>query len=131
MARMGAMAVSTTGAMAGMGATAIATRRVPMRAPVLRADGLGRLTHLPHAVLQPLLVILLLVAVVAALWHARAARTWPAMALAGLIMVAAGLYASIDAVVSEGGYGVVRAVLLRASVLLPWVGRRGRLVRVR
>lgn len=123
------MAVSTTGAMAGMGAAATATRRVPMLAQVLRAVGLGGLTHLPHAVLQPLLVILLLVAVVAALWHARAARTWQAMALADLIMVAAaGLYASIYVAVSEGGYGVALAVLLLASVLLPWVGRYGHLV---
>ncbi len=91
--------------------------------------GLGALIHVPNAVLQPLLIVLLLVASGAALWRARSARTIPALALALLIVAAAAsLYASIYITVSESGYGLALAVLLLASVLSAWSGRRrGRL----
>ncbi len=100
MASMGAMvAASTAGAtagMAGMGAAATSTPHVPAVTRALRAVGLGALTHVPNAVLQPLLIVLLVVATGAALWRARGARTTVALAFAVLIVAAAvGLYASI------------------------------------
>ena len=128
MASMGAMAaVSTAGAMAGMGAAAASTPRPAALTRALRAIGLGGLTHLSNAVLQPLFMILLLVAVAAALWQARAARTRQVVVLAILIVLAVvGLYGSIYVTVSETGYWVAVVVLVLASVLLPWASRRGR-----
>ena len=133
MASMGAtVAASVAGAtagMAGMGAAAATTTHVPAVTHALRAVGLGALTHVPNAVLQPLLIILLLIASGAALWRARVARTTPALTLALVIIAAAtGLYASIYVTVSETGYWLALVVLLLASVLSAWVGRRrGRL----
>ena len=133
MASMGAMAAaSTAGAtagMAGMGGAVASTPHVPAITRVLRAVGLDALTHVPNAVLQPLLIVLLLVAIGAALWRARIAQTTPALALALIIVVAAaGLYASIYVTVSEGGYWVALAILMLTSVLSAWSGRRrGRL----
>jgi len=133
MASMGAMvAASTAGAtagMAGMGAVAASTPHVPAVTHALRAVGLGALTHVPNAVLQPLLIVLLLIAIGAALWRARVARTTPALTLALVIVAAAvGLYASIYVTVSETGYWLALVVLILASVLSAWVGRRrGRL----
>jgi len=133
MASMGAMVAATTASatagMAGMGAAAASTPHVPAITRALRAVGLGALTHVPNAVLQPLLIILLLIAIGAALWRARVARTTPALTLALVIVAAAaGLYASIYITVSETGYWIALAVLLLASVLSAWVGRRrGRL----
>lgn len=129
MASMGAMvAASTAGAvtgMAGMGAAAAASPHVPTVTRVLRAVGLGGLTHLPNTVLQPLLIALLLVSVGAALRSARLARTTRAAALTLLIVVAAaGLYASIYIAVSEAGYWIALVVLLLASLLAAWPGRR-------
>ncbi len=129
MASMGAMvAASTAGAtagMAGMGAAAATTTHVPAVTHVLRAVGLGALTHIPNAVLQPLLLVLLLVAIGATLWRARSARTIPALALALLIIAAAAvLYASIYITVSETGYWIALAILILASVLSAWSGRR-------
>ncbi len=134
MASMGAMvAASTAGAtagMAGMGAAAASTPHVPAITRALRAVGLGALTHVPNAVLQPLLIVLLLVAIGAALWRARIARTTVALSLALLIIAAAvGLYASIYVTVSEGGYWITLAVLILASVLSAWSGRRRGLLR--
>jgi len=134
MASMGAMvAASTAGAtagMAGMGAAAASTSHVPAITRTLRATGLGALTHVPNAVLQPLLIVLLLVAIGAALWRARIARTTVALSLALLIIAAAvGLYASIYVTVSEGGYWITLAVLILASVLSSWSGRRRGLLR--
>jgi len=86
MASMGAMVAAstagTTAGMAGMGAAATSTPHVPIVTRALRAVGLGALTHAPNAVLQPLLIVLLLVAIGAALWRARIARTTPALSLA-------------------------------------------------
>ncbi len=130
MASMGAMvAASTAGATAGMGAVAASTPHVPAVTHALRAVGLGALTHVPNAVLQPLLIVLLLIAIGAALWRARVARTTPALTLALVIVAAAvGLYASIYVTVSETGYWLALVVLILASVLSAWVGRRrGRL----
>ena len=133
MASMGAMvAASTAGVtagMAGMGATAASSPHIPAITRALRAVGLGALTHLPNAVLQPLLLVLLFVATGAALWRARGAPTTVALALALLIVAAAvGLYASIYVAVSETGYWIALAVLLLASVFSAWSGRRrGRL----
>ncbi len=129
MASMGAMvAASTAGAtagMAGMGAAAASTPHVPIVTRALRALGLGALTHVSNAVLQPLLIVLLLVAIGAALWRARIARTTSALSLALLIIAsAAGLYASIYITVSETGYWITLAVLILASVLSAWSGRR-------
>lgn len=120
MASMGAMAaVSTAGTMAGMGAAATATTRTPVLTQALRAIGLGGLAHLSNAVLQPLLIILLLVAVAAALWQARATPTKLTMTRAIFIMLAAvGLYASIYVAVSEVGYWIALPALVLASVLL-------------
>ncbi len=134
MASMGAMvAASTAGVtagMAGMGAAAASTSHVPAITRTLRATGLGTLTHVPNAVLQPLLIVLLLVAIGAALWRARSARTTVALSLALLIIAAAvGLYASIYVTVSEGGYWITLAVLILASVLSSWSGRRRGLLR--
>jgi len=134
MASMGAMvAASTAGAtagMAGMGAAAASTSHVPAITRTLRATGLSALTHVPNAVLQPLLIVLLLVAIGAALWRARSARTTVALSLALLIIAAAvGLYASIYVTVSEGGYWITLAVLILASVLSSWSGRRRGLLR--
>jgi hypothetical protein len=134
MASMGAMvAASTAGAtagMAGMGAAAASTSHVPAITRTLRATGLGALTHVSNAVLQPLLIVLLLVAIGAALWRARIARTTVALSLALLIIAAAvGLYASIYVTVSEGGYWITLAVLILASVLSSWSGRRRGLLR--
>ena len=134
MASMGAMvAASTAGAtagMAGMGAAAASTSHVPAITRTLRATGLGALTHVSNAVLQPLLIVLLLVAIGAALWRARSARTTVALSLALLIIAAAvGLYASIYVTVSEGGYWITLAVLILASVLSSWSGRRRGLLR--
>ncbi len=130
MASMGAMVAastaSVTAGMAGMGATAASSPHIPAVTRALRAVGLGALTHLPNAVLQPLLIVLLLVATGAALWRARSARTTVVLALALLIVAAAvGLYASIYVTVSETGYWIALAVLLLASVLSAWSGRRG------
>ncbi len=132
MASMGAMvAASAAGAtagmagMAGMGAVAATTTHVPIVTRALRAVGLGALTHVPNTVLQPLLIVLLLIASGAALWRARVAWTTPALTLALVIVAAAvGLYASIYITVSETGYGIALAVLLLASVLSTWSGRR-------
>jgi len=137
MASMGAMvAASTAGAtagMAGMGAAAAAaatTTHVPAVTHMLRAVGLGELTHIPNAVLQPLLLVLLLVAIGAALWRARVARTIPALALALLIIAAAAvLYASIYITISETGYWIALVVLILASVLSAWPRRRRSRVR--
>lgn len=133
MASMGAMMAATTASatagMAGMGAAIASTPHVPAITRALRAVGLGALTHAPNAVLQPLLIILLLIASGAALWRARVARTTPALTLA-LVSIAAviGLYASIYVTVSETGYWLALVVLILASVLSAWVGRRrGRL----
>jgi len=130
MASMGAMvAASTAGVTAGLGAAAASTPHLPAITRALGVVGLGALTHVPNAVLQPLLIVLLLVAIGAALWRARIARTTPALSLALLIIAAAvGLYASIYVTVSETGYWITLAVLLLASVLSSWSGRRrGRL----
>jgi len=133
MASMGAMgaasAAGATAGMAGMGAVAASTPHVPAVTHALRAVGLGALTHVPNAVLQPLLIVLLLVASGATLWRARSARTTPALTFALVIVAAAvGLYASIYVTVSETGYGIALVVLILASVLSAWVGRRrGRL----
>ena len=93
MASMGAMVAATTAGatagMAGMGAAAASTPHVPAITRALRAVGLGALTHVPNAVLQPLLIILLLIAIGAALWRARNAWTAQALALALLIVAAA------------------------------------------
>jgi len=129
MASMGPMvaasAVGATAGMAGMGAVAASTPHVPAVTHALRAVGLGALTHVPNAVLQPLLIVLLLVASGAALWRARGARTTRALTLALVIVAAAvGLYASIYVTVSETGYGLALVVLLLASVLSTWSGRR-------
>ncbi len=134
MASMGAMvATSTAGAtagMAGMGAAAATTTHVPAVTHMLRAVGLGELTHIPNAVLQPLLLVLLLVALGAALWRARVARTMPALALALLIIAtAAVLYASIYITISETGYWIALVVLILASVLSAWPRRRRSRVR--
>jgi len=133
MASMGAMiaasAAGATAGMAGMSAVAASTPHVPAVTRALRVVGLGALTHVPNTVLQPLLLVLLLVASGAALWRARSAQTTPALALALLIIAAAvGLYASIYITVSEPGYWIALAVLIFASVLSAWSGRRrGRL----
>jgi len=129
MASMGAMVAATTASatagMAGMGAAAASTPHVPAITRALRAVGLGALTHVPNAVLQPLLIILLLIAIGAALWRARSARTTPALTLALVIVAAAvGLYASIYVTVSETGYWLALVVLILASILSAWVGRR-------
>ncbi len=129
MASMGAMvaasAAGATAGMAGMGAAAASTPHVPAITRALRAVGLGALTHVPNTVLQPLLIVLLLIASGAALWRARVAQTTPALTLALVIVVAAaGLYASIYVTVSEAGYWLALVVLLLASVLSAWVGRR-------
>jgi len=129
MASMGAMVAATTASatagMAGMGAAAVSTPHVPAITRALRAVGLGALTHVPNAVLQPLLIILLLIAIGAALWRARGARTTPALTLALVIVAAAtGLYASIYVTASATGYWLALVVLLLASVLSAWVGRR-------
>ncbi len=133
MASMGAMiaasAAGATAGMAGMSAVAASTPHVPAVTRALRVVGLGALTHVPNTVLQPLLLVLLLVASGAALWRARSAQTTPTLALALLIIAAAvGLYASIYITVSEPGYWIALAVLIFASVLSAWSGRRrGRL----
>ncbi len=129
MASMGAMvAASTAGAtaaMAGMGAAAASTPHAPAITRALRAVGLGVLTHVPNAVLQPLLIALLLVASGAALWRARSARTAAALTLALLVIAAAAaLYASIYVTVSEGGYWIALMALILASILSAWSGRR-------
>lgn len=126
------VAASTAGAtvgMAGMGAAATSTPHVPALTRTLRAVGLGALTHVPNAVLQPLLIVLLLVAIGAALWRARSARTAQALVLALIIIAAAaGLYASIYVTVSETAYWIALVTLILASVLSAWSGRRwGRL----
>jgi len=130
MASMGAMvaasAAGATAGMAGMGAVAASTPHVPAVTHALRAVGLGALTHVPNAVLQPLLIVLLLVASGATLWRARGTRTTPALTLALVIVAAAvGLYASIYVTVSETGYGIALVVLILASVLSTWHVRRG------
>jgi len=132
MASMGAMVAATTtsatAGMAAMGAAAASTPHVPAITRALRAVGLGALTHVPNAVLQPLLIILLLIAIGAALWRARNAWTAQALALALIVAAAVGLYASIYVTVSETGYWLALVVLILASVLSAWVGRRrGRL----
>jgi len=134
MASMGAMvAASTAGAMAGMagmGAVAVSMPHVPIVTRALRAVGLGALTHVSNAVLQPLLIVLLLVAIGAALWRVRSARTAQALTVALLIVAAAtDLYASIYVTVSEGGYWITLTVLILASVLSAWSGRRRGLLR--
>ena len=130
MVSMGTMAAASTASatadMAGMGATAASTPHVPAIIHALQAVGLGGLTHLSNAVLQPLLIILLLIAMGAALWRTWVARTGPAAALALVTSAAAaGLYASIYLAVSEAGYWIALVVLLLASVLSGWAGRRG------
>jgi hypothetical protein len=130
MASMGAMGAAATAGMAGMSAVA-ATPHVPAVTRALRAVGLGVLTHVPNAVLQPLLIVLLLVAIGTALWRARSARTTAALALTLLIVAAAaGLYASIYLTVSETGYWIALAVLILASILSAWAGRRRGTVRI-
>jgi len=129
MASMGAMAAaSTTGAaagMAGMVAAATSTPHVPAATHALQAVGLGGLTHLSNAVLQALFLVLLLIAVSAALWRARVARTgWAAALAAVTIAAAAGLYTSIYLVVSDTGYWIALVALLLASTLSGWAGRR-------
>jgi hypothetical protein len=127
MASMGAMAAtaSATAGMAGMGAAAATTPHVLAITHALQAVGLGGLTHLSNTGLQPLLIVLLLITLGATLWHARAARTGPAVALALVtVAVAAGLYASIYIAVSEAGYWSALVVLLLASALVGWAGRR-------
>ena len=127
MASMGALGAATAGAtagMAGMGAAAATTPHIPAVTRALRAVGFGALTHVPNTVLQPLLIVVLLVASGAALWRARVARTTLALALALLTSVAAaGLYASIYLTVSETGYWLALAVLLLASLLSTGAGR--------
>jgi hypothetical protein len=135
MASMGAMAVasaaSAAAGMAGMGAATATAVHVPAVTRALQAVGLGGLTHLSNAVLQPLLIVLLLIAMGAALWRAWVARTGAAMALALVTVVAAvGLYASIYLALSDTGYWLALAVLLLASVLSVWAGRRGGVPRV-
>ena len=133
MASMGTMvAASTTGAtagMAGMGAAATSIPHVPAITRALRTVGLGALTHVPNTMLQPLLLVLLVVAIGSALWRARDTQTVQALTLALLVIAAAaGLYASIYVMVSETGYWIALAALLLASVLSAWSGRRkGRL----
>jgi hypothetical protein len=130
---MGAMtAASTAGAvtgMAGMATTTESTSHVPAVTRVLRAVGLGGLTQLPNAVLQPLLIALLLLVIGAALWRAYVARTARAIALGALIVgAAAGLYASIYLTVSEVGYWLALTLLLLATLLAegrPRLLRRG------
>lgn len=128
MGSMGAMVAASTagavGGMAGMGATATTAPHVPALTRALQAVGLDGLTHVPNAVLQPLLIVLLLVASGAALWRARTARTARAMALAVVIVLAAAvLYASIYIRVSEAGYWVAMVVLILASIFAAWSGR--------
>ncbi len=129
MASMGAMVAASTAGMAGMGAAAASTPHVPAITRALRAVGLGPLTHVPNAVLHPLLIVLLLVAIGAALWRARVAQTTRALTLALVIVAAAvGLYAFIYITVSETGYWFALVVLILASVLSAWSERRrGRL----
>ena len=99
---------------------------VPAVTRALHAVGLDGLTHLSNAVLQPLLIVLLLIAMSTALWRAWAARTQTAAALALVTSVAgAGLYSSIYLVVSETGYWIALVALLLASVLSGWAGRQG------
>ena len=131
MASMGAMAAaSTAGAltgMAGMGAATASISQLPAVTRALQAIGLGGLTHLPNAVLQPLLMVLLLVAIGAALWRVHRARTARASALALVIVAAAaGLYTSIYIAIAETGYWTALVVLAGASILSAWSGRRGR-----
>ncbi len=130
MASMGTMAAastaSATAGMFGMGATSASTPHVPAITHALQAVGLGGLTHLSNAVLQPLLIVLLLIAIGAALWRAWVMRIWSAGALALVtVAAAASLYASIYLIVSETGYWIALVVLLLASVLSGWAGRRG------
>ena len=81
MASMGAMVAATTtsatAGMAAMGAAAASTPHVPAITRALRAVGLGALTHVPNAVLQPLLIILLLIAIGAALWRSPSSLSRP------------------------------------------------------
>ena len=133
MASMGAMAAASaagaTVGMAGMGAASASAPHVPLVTRALRAVGLAGLTQVSNTVLQPLLIVLLLIAIGAALWRARSARTAWATALAMLIlMAAAGLYVSIYVTVSETGYWIALAVLIVASILSAWAGRRGRVL---
>lgn len=130
MASMGAMAAGSTAGvtagMAGMGAATTSTSHVPAVTHALQAVGLGGLTHLSNAVLQPLLIVLLLVAMGTALWRTWVARTMSAAVLALVtVAAAAGLYASIYLNVSETGYWIALVVLLLTSVLSGWAGRRG------
>ena len=135
MASMGAMAAasaaSATAGMAGMGAAETTTTHVPAVTHVLQAVGLGGLTHLSNAVLQPLLIVLLLIAVGAAFWRAWVARTGSAAALALVtVAAAAGLYASIYLIVSDAGYWIALVVLLLASVLSGRASHRGGALRL-
>jgi uncharacterized membrane protein YwaF len=115
--------------MAGMGAAAASAPHVPMAIRVLRAVGLGGLAHVPNAVLQVLLIVLLLVTIGAALWRVRVGRSTRAAVLALLIAAAVGLYASIYIAVSETGYWFALTILVLASFLSAWSGRRGGLSR--
>jgi hypothetical protein len=131
---MSAMTAASTASamtgMAGMGATAASAPHVPTATRVLRAVGLGGLAHVPNAVLQPLLIVLLLVTIGAALWRVRVGRSTLAAVLALLIVAAAvGLYASIYIAVSETGYWIALTILVLASFLSAWSGRRGGLSR--
>jgi hypothetical protein len=113
-----------------MGAAAAASPHVPIVTRALRAVGLGGVTHLSNAVLQPLLIALLLVSVGTALWRAQIARSTPAVTLAVLTVgAAAGLYASIYITYSEAGYWITLSTLILASLLSARAGRRGKLLR--
>jgi hypothetical protein len=130
MASMGAMAAASTASatvgMAGMGAATATTAHVHPVTRALQAVGLGGLTHLPNAVMQPLLIVLLLIAIGTALWRAGAARSGAATVLALVTVVAAvGLYASIYLALSDTGYWMALVGLFQASVLSAWSGRRG------
>ncbi len=126
MASMGAMAAaSTVGAMAGMGAAAASTSHVSTLTHVLQSLGLGGLTHVSNAIVQPLFIALLLTTIAAAIYKAFIVRSRQAISLALLISVAAvGLYGSIYIVVSEMVYWTALFVLILTSLLTAWSGRR-------
>lgn len=126
MASMGAMAAaSTAGAMAGMAAAVTPTSPVFPLTHVLQSVGLGGLTHVSHAIVQPLFIALLLTTIAAATYRAFIVRSSQAISLALLISVAAvGLYSSIYIVVSEMVYWTALFVLILTSLLTAWSGRR-------
>jgi len=126
MASMGAMAAaSTAGAMAGMAAAVTPTSHVFPLTHVLQSVGLGGLTHVSNAIVQPLFIALLLTTIAAAIYKAFMVRSRQAISLALLISVAAvGLYGSIYIVVSEMVYWTALFVLILTSLLSAWSGRR-------